>query len=194
MTNAASAFQPAIDALEKDLTDLERQGNALVMTINVLREKAGLPPRPGGWSAGGGDQAAQSSNGTLSIHSDKFTGKKLGSAVREYLEMRKAANMDAPATGRDIFDGLKAGGFIFGSKDEGNAMVVLRALLRKNTTMFFKLENGKYGLRSWYPHLKIKASAAEAEEEEADGTEDMEGEAEESAQDEFEAGSEEKAA
>jgi hypothetical protein len=52
MTNLASAFQPAIDALEKDLSDLERQANGLLQSINLLRDKAGLPPRPGGWNVG----------------------------------------------------------------------------------------------------------------------------------------------
>lgn len=53
MTNPANAFQPAIDALEKDYADLERQANGLLQSINLLREKAGLPPRPGAWSPAG---------------------------------------------------------------------------------------------------------------------------------------------
>lgn len=48
MTNPVNAFRPAIDALEQDFADLERQGNALLTSINLLRSKAGLPPRPGG--------------------------------------------------------------------------------------------------------------------------------------------------
>jgi hypothetical protein len=155
MTNPASAFQPAIDALETEFGELERKANGLLQTINLLREKAGLPPRPGGWQpSGGGGSASGSGPAPIKLHSDTFTGKKLGSAVREYLEMRKRAGGDSPATSREIFDALKEGGFSSGAKDDATGLVVLRTLLRKNTVMFAKLQNGKYGLRSWYPNLK----------------------------------------
>jgi hypothetical protein len=161
MTNLASMFQPAIDALEQDLADIERQANALLTSINLLREKAGLPPRPGTWShapAQNGD--ARSISAKLKLHSDSFTGKTLGAAVREYLTMRKASGGDAPATSREIFDDLKLGGFISGAKDDATALIVLRTMLRKNTTMFAKLQNGKYGLRAWYPNLRSSNKAA----------------------------------
>jgi len=88
----------------------------------------------------------------------------MGSAAREYLDMRKTAGGDAPATVREIFDALKGGGFDFKSKDDGNAIIVLRAMLRKNSSMFHKLQNGKYGLRAWYPNLKPpKANASDSE-------------------------------
>jgi hypothetical protein len=164
MTNPENVFQPAIDALEKDLTDLERQANGLIGSINLLRAKAGLPPRPSGWKpqAHAGDIAA--TNSQLALHSDSFTGKKLGVAARQYLEMRKRAGTDAPATSREIFDALKEGGFVSGAKDDATALVVLRTMLRKNTVTFIKLQNGKYGLRSWYPNLKPpKAGEAEGE-------------------------------
>jgi hypothetical protein len=160
MTNLASVFQPAIDALEKDLADLERQANGLLTSINLLRAKAGLPPRPGGWSSAEAQSGSDHSGASkLQLHSDSFTGKKLGSAVREYLEMRKASGGDSPATSREIFDALKQGGFVTGAKDDATALVVLRTMLRKNTTMFAKLQNGKYGIRAWYPHLRAPKEA-----------------------------------
>jgi hypothetical protein len=109
---------------------------------------------------------------SIRLHSDNFTGKKMGAAVREYLEMRKASGGDAPASTREIFDALKEGGFASGAKDDATALVVLRTMLRKNTTMFAKLPNSKYGLRSWYPHLKTpKPSEADEGEQEADPAE-----------------------
>lgn len=159
MTNLANPFQPAIDALEKDYADLERQANNLLTTINVLREKAGLPPRPGGWAAGSQATGDAGQSTAMNIHSDSFTGKRLGAAAREYLEMRKAAGMDAPATAREIFDALKQGGFVSNAKDDATGMVVLRTMLRKNTATFAKLQNGKYGLRVWYPNLKAAKEA-----------------------------------
>jgi hypothetical protein len=68
--------------------------------------------------------------------------------------MRKSSGGDAPATTREIFDALKEGGFVSGAKDDNTGLVVLRTMLRKNTGTFAKLQNGKYGLRAWYPNLK----------------------------------------
>jgi hypothetical protein len=163
MTTPASAFQPAIDALEKDLADLERQANGLLQSINLLREKAGLPPRPGGgWKPEGAGSSQSGGTVPVTLHSDSFTGKKLGAAVREYLEMRKRSGGDAPAATREIFDALKAGGYVSAAKDDATGMVVLRTMLRKNTTTFAKLQNGKYGLRAWYPNLRpVKESTSE---------------------------------
>jgi hypothetical protein len=164
MTNLIGAFQPAIDALEKDFADLERQANGLLQSINLLRAKAGLPPKPGGWQPNrmqDGTHNAGASN--VKLHSDSFTGKKLGSAVREFLEMRKSAGGDAPATSREIFDALKQGGFVSRAKDDATALVVLRTMLRKNTVTFAKLQNGKYGLRGWYPNLKASKEASSDE-------------------------------
>ncbi len=164
MPDPVSAFQPAIDALESELTDLERKANGLLQTINLLREKAGLPPRPGGWQPQAGDGAG-AATASIKLHSDSFTGKKLGAAVREYLEMRKRSGGDAPATPREIFNSLKEGGFSSNAKDETTAMVVLRTMLRKNTTMFAKLQNGKFGLRSWYPNLKAPKETASTDDD-----------------------------
>jgi hypothetical protein len=176
MSDAASALQPAIDVLEQDLADLERQANGLLTSINVLRIRAGLPPRPGAWSSGSGGSSGKdhspSGPAVMSLHSDTFTGKKLGSAVREYLTMRKASGQDAPATSREIFDALKLGGFVSGAKDDATSLVVLRTMLRKNTVMFAKLQNGKYGLRAWYPNLKQPKGAPSAEGADEAATED----------------------
>jgi len=165
MTSLVNPLQPAIDALEKDLADLERHANALLTSINVLREKSGLPPRSGAWASASSESGAFSDSGAptlANIHSDTFLGKRMGSAAREYLEMRKASGGNAPATTREMFAALKTGGFVFGAKDDTTAIVVLRAMLRKNTQMFYKLQNGTYGLRSWYPNVKPpKASTPE---------------------------------
>lgn len=172
MTNLASAFQPAIDALEHDLADLERQANSLLSSINLLREKAGLPPHPG-TSALVQHGDAQLSALKMKLHSDSFTGKKLSAAAREYLQMRKANGGDAPATSREIFDALKEGGFISGAKDDATRLVVLRTMLRKNTVMFAKLQNGKYGLRAWYPNLKAPKDSPSGEASDEDDTPEL---------------------
>lgn len=174
MTNPSTAFLPAIEALETELTDMERQANALLTSINLLRGKAGLPPRSG--NHGGKDEAGTGQTGVINLHSDTFTGMKLGSAVRSYLEMRKQSGGDAPATTREIFDALKQGGFVSGAKDDATGLVVLRTMLRKASTTFAKLQNGKIGLRAWYPNLKppkdTAAADASAEDETGDEAEE----------------------
>lgn len=162
MANTESPFQPAIEELEKELEELERDARALRATINLLRTKANLPsiaesPRNRVFSEEPGP-----SGGILSqIRPDTFYGKKMGTAAREYLEMRKTRNL-GPAKPKEIHQAMVAGGFQFDTKDETVAMVSLRAMLRKNTVMFHKLPNGSYGLKSWYQHVRpSKASGDE---------------------------------
>jgi len=171
MEDAARALQPAIEMLEGDLADLERQVNGLLTSINLLRQRAGLPPRLGP-SFTSDTKARETAGGVIKLHSDTFTGKKLASAVREFLDMRKNAGLDAPATSREIFSALKEGGFASGAKDDSTALVVLRTMLRKNTTTFQKLSNGKYGLRAWYGPVRQPKTPAHASVDEAPDAED----------------------
>jgi hypothetical protein len=167
MSNAA-----AIEALERRLADLERKGNALVEVINDLRADDGLPPRaPFGGGAGTSPGSGSTAVAALSqIRPDTFYGKKMQTAIREYLEMRKAHGL-GPAKPREIYDAITAGGFQFDTKDESVALVGLRALLRKRTAFFHKLPNGTYGLTSWYPDAKKpKPGAAVPEDEQDDDT------------------------
>ena len=144
---------PAITALEKRLVEAERKVNELRSAINVLCEEAGMSPRypDGGGNGSGGGGGTH----TLSqIKSDTFYGKPQQTAIREYLEMRKAQGM-GPATPREIYDALSQGGFDFRAKNDEIAMVGLRALLRKRTETFHRLPNtGTYGLLAWYPNAR----------------------------------------
>lgn len=151
MSNAA-----ALEVLERRLDELERNGNALRMVINDLRKEDGLPPRPDGGGAGNGSSAANG-GGTgklMSIKSDTFFGQKMQTAVRGYLNMRRSSTGDGPATPREIYDAITAGGYQFEAKEEHTALVGLRALLRKRTAFFIKMPNGKYGLTEWYPDAR----------------------------------------
>ena len=161
MISDASPFQAAIDELEKDIRDLERKWIGLVDAVNILRAKAGLPPRDP--SGPGGDDSGTSRSGGVaqSIGSDQFYGKRMGAAAREYLEMRKASGA-GPAKPREIYEALKAGGYEFRGKDESNQMVVLRTTLRKSSQMFHKLPNGLWGLKAWYPGVKEAKETAQS--------------------------------
>lgn len=158
--------QTALQALEQRLADLERKGNALIEVINDLRQEDGLPPLPPlGGGTGSGSPEGGASLGLGQIQSDTFYGKKLQTAVREYLEMRKAANA-GPATPREIHEAITQGGYEFDAKSDDIALVGLRAMLRKRTNFFHKLPNGAYGLTKWYPDAKpAKASSSDQSED-----------------------------
>lgn len=156
--------------LEGRLEALVRKGNALVEVINDLRAGEGLSPLPSFGGGGGGGVSASSGGAAITqIKPDSFYGKKLQTAVREYLEMRHAiAHGTNPATPKEIYEAITAGGFQFEAKTPDIAMVGMRALLRKRTAFFHKLPNGTYGLTSWYPDAKKPKHADDAD----DGAED----------------------
>ncbi len=145
-------LSPAIAVLERQLADHERKGNEIRAAINVLYTSSGRPPK---YTEAEMTASGQGGGATLTqIKRDSFYGKKQMTAIREYLEMRRAQG-DGPATPREILDALKAGGYKFEAKSEGVALVGLRALLRKATSVFHKLPGtGTYGLLAWYPNAK----------------------------------------
>jgi hypothetical protein len=146
------AFAPAIAALQSELADIERKARELKSTINVLCKHAGTPELyPNLQTEGSGPTVT-------AIRADTFYGKVINTAAREYLEMRKTAGL-GPATPREIYDALVAGGFQFEAKNDQVALVGLRSNLRKNSKTFHKLPNGQYGLLSWYPNAKPSKSS-----------------------------------
>lgn len=170
-------LMPAINMLQQELDDAERQAAGIRDALNLLRKRAGLGPIAANAVAG---QPA----GITQIKSDTFYGKRQQTAVREYLEMRKLQDL-GPAKPREIFEALKAGGFQYETKDDNVAMVGLRALLRKRTGIFHKMPNGSYGLTSWYPHAKAsKSEAATGADADADDQLDHDDEDNETAADE----------
>lgn len=135
-------LMPAITLMERKVDDAERKVNELLGALNVLRAEAGMPPRPGGGGGGGTEQAGAI---PTQIKPDTFLGKKQQTAIREFLEIRRAQGL-GPAKPREIYDALHAGGYQFEAKTADIALVGLRALLRKRTETFYQLNNGTYGL------------------------------------------------
>jgi hypothetical protein len=140
----SETINATIQELQGQLRALDDEAAQLKQTINLLCKRTGREPIYGDISKGG----------TLSdIQGDTYYGQPLNSAVRDYLERRKAAGL-GPASVRDIFDGLTQGGFQFNAKSEDNAQRSLRITLSKSTHTFHKLPNGSYGLLAWYPTVK----------------------------------------
>jgi hypothetical protein len=151
---------PAIAVFERIIADAERKAAEARNAINSLLREQGLPPRytdegrPG--SAGGIVLSGSGllSGGPVQIKRDSFYGKKQMTAVRELLEMRRASG-EGPATPKEVVAALKAGGYRFEAKSDEIALVGVRALMRKATTVFHKLPGTSvYGLTSWYPNAK----------------------------------------
>lgn len=155
----AEDLSAAISALERRLAEHERKGNELKGAINVLLEEAGQPAK---FPELGANSTA-SNGGTLTqIKRDSFYGKKQMTAIREYLEMRRAQG-NGPATPREVVDALVAGGYPFETKSIEIALVGVRALLRKANTVFHKLPGtGTYGLSSWYPDARAVRDEGDA--------------------------------
>jgi hypothetical protein len=85
--------------------------------------------------------------------SDAYYGKKLATAIREYLEFRRQA---VPV--EEILKGLEQGGFDFNALNwtEGVRLRALAINIGKNTAVFHRLPNGMWGLKTWYPEAKEK--------------------------------------
>jgi len=168
-------LMPAITLMERKVDEAERKANELLGALNVLRGEAGMPPRPGGGGGGGGGDVA----GVVptQIKPDTFLGKKQQTAIREFLEIRRAQGL-GPAKPREIYDALHAGGYQFEAKTADIALVGLRALLRKRSETFYQLNNGTYGLVAWYPDLKRSSKSAASSGDDADDEENQEQEKE----------------
>lgn len=140
-------MKPAIDALVADLADQEKQVVETKLLINRLCTRSGMEPLYP-------DAATTPNSGSIgAMRPDSFYGKVLNTAAREYLEMRRSANL-GPATPREVYEAITKGGYASEAKDENIAMVAVRATLRKNSSVFHRLPNGTYGLLSWYPNAK----------------------------------------
>lgn len=152
----SDAYTPALDALRQQLAKDEKAVSETKKLINRLSEVAGLPAPYA--------VTDETSTATVtSIRADTFYGKKLITAIREYLGMRKAANL-GPAETREIYDAITKGGYFFDAANANNAMTGMRALMSKNSSKFHKLPNGTWGLAAWYENIRVAKAKAEAEE------------------------------
>lgn len=149
-----------IEVLSAKVKTKEEEANSLKKLVNQLCVELGQPIRY--------ENISDVSQGISSLRSDQFYGQALSTAVRNYLEMRKVANLGA-ATVAEIFKALRDGGFKSETKDEENAKNTLRIALRKNSSIFHRLPNGEYGLFAWYPSAKPQSSKEEEDGEKESG-------------------------
>jgi hypothetical protein len=144
-------LEPAIAALQQQLTEQERKVIETKTLINRLCDAAGMPPAYA-------DVGSPTGPTITAIRGDTFYGKVLTTAAREYLQMRKGANL-GPTSVRDIYENMKKGGYPFETEDDNNAMTGIRQVLRKNSGIFHRLPNGEWGLTAWYERIKQQKQA-----------------------------------
>lgn len=164
-----ASLKPAVDLLMGRLKEQQRAVIDTKKSINAICSAANEPPM-----FAESELSGESRGPSLSIQSDQFYGQPLATSIRDILEMRRALKQ-GPASVNEIFEALNQGGFKFETKNEENSKRGLRISLTKNTAIFHKLPNGRFGLVEWYPNVKTQRTVAqviEADDEvEADGTE-----------------------
>jgi hypothetical protein len=143
-----AAMQNSIQRLERELADEKRAVNSVCKSA----KRPSLYPDV--------DTAAQASIG--SIRRDQWYGQGVSTAIREYLVIRRSANL-GPATVNEIYDALVSGGYAFDAKDAENSKRGLRISLTKNTAIFHRLPDGShFGLLEWYPEAKRQKTREDA--------------------------------
>ena len=148
-------FKETIAHLREQVRKQEKEIEEKKHMVNMLCVEASMPPVYA--------QIRSAANeATTTLRRDQFYGRPLSTVIKEFLEMRRTANL-GPATVGEIYDALLAGGYNFESKDSANAKRGLRVSLTKNTSIFHRLPDGKtFGLASWYPKIKENGKASKS--------------------------------
>ena len=142
-----------IELVQGQIRDLEQQLLEKKRMVNSLCGLAGLQMVYAGSDL---DSAPQNQ----SIRHDQFYGKKLVTAAREALISRRHLGA---ATAQEIFELLRDGGFHFQTKNDDYAKRGLYQSLTKNSKVFHRLPNGRYGLLEWYPNTRTPATKSDEE-------------------------------
>lgn len=137
----SDAVLETIKLVQEEISLLEAQLLEKKTTVNALCPIAGIDPVYG--------LEAVTASHSAALNGDEYYAKKASTAIRLVLESRKAQGV-GPATLNEIYDGLLAGGYKFDAKNESNSKNSLRVTLSKNSSMFHKLPNKKFGLTKWY--------------------------------------------
>lgn len=98
------------------------------------------------------------------LRGDEYYMQPIARVIGRILERRKISGA-GPATVKEIYEEMKAGGYKFVS-DEEDAMRGVAISMSKNVAKFHRLPSGKFGLTEWY-ELKEKKQAENNEEETA---------------------------
>jgi hypothetical protein len=148
--------------------EIRKQEEETVMNKRMVNRLCARANRPSMYP-----DAELSVQGPIGVYrSDQFYGRPLAVCVREYLEMRKSSNQGA-ASVNDILSALRQGGYDLKSisKDEDAQKRGVAISLAKNTAVFHRLDNGDFGLLSWYPTARERRRETPDESEKEQTTE-----------------------
>lgn len=155
------------DHIQQTIADLQaklkEQESGVTKTKQLINQLCGIAGMPVIYQDAELQEGGNSVN--LSIQGDQFYGQPLATCIRQILEIRKGLKQ-GPATVNDIYGALVQGNYQFDTKNEDNAKRGLRISLTKNTAIFHKLPNGKFGLIEWYPNVKPSRQRDESNDEE----------------------------
>ena len=145
MEDVRKALQPGYDRLFEEFKNLETQIKGKKIALNEMAKSMGirLPfPQVDEETAGGKIRPK--------LRMDQFLGKKLATAVAEYLSL--SGKHVGALLWPEIVEGLREGGFDIGkSKAAENAA---RRTILKNTSVFKLVGDDGFGLVSWYPKYR----------------------------------------
>lgn len=160
-----SNIDGVIADLQKKLAEQEAAVIQSKQLINLLCTQYGRDPIYR-------DADLQPNAGLQSFSSDEFYGQPLAASMRKILDLRKATG-SGPATPRELYDALVAGGYAFDTDNEQNRLTGVRVSLRKSSRIFHRLPDGKqYGLLEWYPKAKRAKNKSDKLEDDIDTDED----------------------
>jgi hypothetical protein len=148
MSDPRNPYESAIADLVAKIDERMKPINKDKLLVNTLCQAAGLPPRYLDIESEGG--------GSMVFARDQFHAKPLATAVREYLERRGRSDRGGlgAASVNEIFSALSTGGYKPETDDEANAKRGLRIALTKNSSTFYRVPGGAYGLLEWYENAK----------------------------------------
>jgi len=150
--------------IESKISEHEREIIKYRSTVNSLCVMAGMEPK---YDISAEPLAGVASRGTLNVKPDQYYGKPLSTAVREVLNMLRAAER-APASVETIYDYLCEGGYHFDAKSRDAGIQSLSISIGKNSALFVKLKNGLIGVTDWYestPRARRKKRNGESDAE-----------------------------
>jgi len=133
-----------IEELKQKVQDKQKELIEAQTMVNSLCKMAGKPPIY--------IIEEESKIATGELQGDEYYGRPLATVITTILEGRKIQGF-GPATIKEIYEQMTAGGYQFDAKNDNNAMRGIRISMSKNVK-FHKLPNGKWGLKEWYPNIK----------------------------------------